>query len=66
MTDDERQRTMDFIVAQQAKMAIHLDRLEEERIHDRPRLVRLEESFQLLVRLAETTGARLDRLESSS
>jgi hypothetical protein len=29
MTDDERQRTMDFIVAQQAKNSVEIDRLSE-------------------------------------
>ena len=46
--------------------ASNIQRLQQERIRDTPRLTRLEESFQLLVRLAETTDTRLDRLESNA
>jgi hypothetical protein len=58
-------RTMEFIVEQQAQFAANTQRLQEERIRDNPRLTRLEESFQLLVQLAQTTDIRLDRLEST-
>lgn len=71
MTNEEMQRTMEFIVAHQAQFAASMQRLDEERVRDAPRLARLEESslrleqsFQLLVQLAETTDARLDELES--
>ena len=63
MTNEEIQRTMEFILAQQAQFAANIQRLEEERLRDNPRITRLEESFQLLVRLAENTENRLDRLE---
>lgn len=66
MTNEEIQRTMEFILEHQAQFAANIQRLQEERIRDNPRLTRLEESFQLLVRLAETTDTRLDRLESST
>jgi len=66
MTNEEIQRTMEFILEQQAQFAANIQRLQEERIRDNPRLTRLEESFQLLVRLAENTDTRLDRLESST
>lgn len=66
MTNEERHRTMEFILEQQAHFAAHLQQLEEERIRDRPRLARLEESFQRLVQLAEISDSRLDRLESTS
>ena len=57
---------MEFILAQQAQFAANIQWLQEERIRDNPRLNRLEESFQLLVRLAENTDTRLDRLESGA
>ena len=66
MTNEEMQRTMEFIVEQQAQFAVTIQRLEEERIRDKPRLARLEESFQRLIALCEITDARLDRLESST
>lgn len=66
MTNEEIQRTMGFILEQQAQFASNIQRLQEDRIRDSPRLTRLEESFQLLVRLAETTDTRLDRLESNA
>jgi septal ring factor EnvC (AmiA/AmiB activator) len=66
MTNEEIQRTMEFIVEQQAQFAANIQRLQEERIRDNPRLTRLEESFQLLVQLAQSTDTRLDRLETTN
>lgn len=66
MTNGEMQRTMEFIVEQQARFATNIQRLQEERIRDTPRLARLEESFQLLVKVAENTDHRLDRLDSTA
>ncbi len=66
MTDEEMRRTMEFILEQQAQFAASIQRLEEERTRDQPRLKRLEESFQLLVQLAEATDARLDSLETKT
>jgi len=66
MTNEERHRTMEFIIVQQAQFAANIQRLQEERIQDNPRLTRLEESFQLLVQLAQITDTRLDRLESTT
>jgi hypothetical protein len=63
MSNEEIQRTMEFILGQQAQFAANIQKLQEEQIRDSPRLTRLEESFQLLVRLAESTDTRLDRLE---
>ena len=62
MTNEEMQRNMEFIVEQQAQFAANIQRLEEERIRDTP----LEESFQLLVRLAENSDLRMDRLETTN
>src|SRR6185436_2224091 len=66
MTNEEIQRTMEFILGQQAQFVTNIQRLQEERIRDNPRLSRLEESFQLLVRLAENTDTKLDRLQSNT
>lgn len=66
MTNDEIQRTMEFILDQQAQFAANIQRLQEERLSDTPRLTRLEESFQLLVQLAQATDVRLDSIESNT
>jgi hypothetical protein len=63
MTNEDRQRTMDFILQQQAQFAASIQRLEEERIRDRPRQVELEKSFQIVVHLLEIQESRLDRAE---
>lgn len=65
MTNEEMQKTMEFILEHQAQFAVNIQRLQEERLADQPRLARLEESFQLLVQLAQTTDTRLDTLESN-
>lgn len=66
MTPEEMQRTMEFIVQQQAQFAASIQKLEEERTRDNGRVARLEDSFQILVQLAQITESRLDRLESTS
>jgi len=65
MTNEEMQKTMEFILEQQAQFAVNIQRLQEERIRDHPRLARLEDSFQLLVQLAQTTDTRFDTVESN-
>ena len=60
MGNEEIQRTMEFILQQQAQFAANIQRLQEERFDDNSRFVRLEESFELLVRLAENSDSRLD------
>jgi hypothetical protein len=66
MTNEEIQRTMEFILEQQAQFAANIQHLEEERRRDTPRLSRFEESFTLLVQLAQNSDARLDRMESTT
>ena len=66
MTEEEIRKTMEFILEQQAQFAANIQRLQEERAKDNPRLTRLEESFLLLVQLAQTTDSRLDRIESNT
>jgi chromosome segregation ATPase len=65
MTSEEMQKTMEFIIEQQAQFATNIQKLQEERMRDDSRTKRLEESFQLLVQLAQNTDTRLDTLESS-
>lgn len=66
MTNEEIQRTMEFIVEHQAQFAANIQQLEEERRRDAPRIARLEESYQILVQLAQTTDARLDFVETKT
>jgi hypothetical protein len=65
MNNEEMQKTMEFIIEQQAQFAANIQKLQEERMRDDSRLKRLEESFQLLVQLAQSTETRLDSLESN-
>ena len=65
MTNEEMQKTMEFILEQQAQFAVNIHRLQEERLRDHPRLARLEDSFQLLVQLAQSTDTQFDTLESN-
>jgi len=64
MTNEEMRRTMEFVVEQQAQFAANFQRAEEERVRDKPRLARLEDSFQRLVTLCEITDARLDMTDT--
>ena len=66
MTEEEIRKTMEFIIEQQAQFAVNIQRLQEEHARNNPRLARLEESFQILVQLAQTTDSRLDKLESTT
>jgi|SRR5215213_8717704 len=59
MTNEELEKTMQFIIEQQAQFAANFQRMEEAREKDSARVTRLEESFQLLVRLAESHDERL-------
>jgi histone deacetylase complex regulatory component SIN3 len=65
MTNEEMQKTMEFIIEQQAQFAANIQKLQEERMRDDSRIKRLEESFQLLVQLAQSTDTRLGTLESN-
>ena len=65
MNNEEIQKTMEFILEQQAQFAANIQKLHEERMRDDSRIKRLEESFQLLVQLAQSTDTRLDTLETN-
>ncbi len=56
MSNEEMQKTMEFIREHQAQFEVGIQRLQEERLRDEPRAIRLEESYQLLVRLAQKHG----------
>jgi len=66
MTHEEMQRTMEFIVQQQAQFAANIQLLQEGQIQDSSRITRLEDSFQVVVQLAQITESRLDRLETTN
>jgi hypothetical protein len=50
MNDEERQRTMDFILRQQAQFAVGMQRLEEADTRASRRLDRLERTLVLMAR----------------
>ncbi|MBC7909385.1 MAG: hypothetical protein H7Y30_02730 [Pyrinomonadaceae bacterium] len=67
MTDEDRQRTMDFILEQQAQFSVNVQKLEEiqkqaelERKADAVRIGRVEESIITLTRIAQGFDERLD------
>ena len=64
MNSEEIQKTMEFILEQQAQFAANIQKLQEERVRDVSRVKRLEESLQLLVQLAQSTDERLETLET--
>jgi chromosome segregation ATPase len=64
MTNEEMRKTMEFILEQQAQFAVNIQRLQQEQLRDRPRLARLEDSFKLLVELAETSDTRMDATDT--
>jgi hypothetical protein len=59
MTNEEMEKTMQFILEQQAQFTANFQRLEEAREKDSARLTRLEDSFQLLVQVAQSHDERL-------
>lgn len=59
MTDEERQRAMDFIVAQQAKNAVEIERLIESHDKAEHRLDRDERILKLMIR-----AGRRDRTQT--
>ena len=53
MTDEERQRQMDFILEQQAQFSTNLGRLQEQQAH-------LSATVQVLVEVVQTQSERMD------
>ena len=73
MTDEERQRTMNFLLEHQAQMAAsvqrqeeEIQRLEQERIRDRSSWAEWRKSFKILVQLNLKYDERLADLDSST
>ena len=60
MTDEERQRTMDFILQQQARTTAHAEELQEYRKRNESQREAFQKSFVQLVELARITDERLD------
>lgn len=50
MTDEERQRAMDFIVAQQAKFSVDIEKLNESHLKAEHRLDRIERILKLMIK----------------
>jgi hypothetical protein len=50
MTDEERQRQMDFIVEQQAQFTVNMQKLEEADTRAAKRIDRLERVMKLVIR----------------
>lgn len=59
MTNEEIERTMQFILEQQAQFAANFQKMEEARQRDTSRITQMEESFRLLVQLAQSHDERL-------
>jgi hypothetical protein len=66
MTDEERRRTMDFILEQQAQLTAHFQQLKEDRVRERKQRAELRQSFQTLVELCRIHDIRLDDVEFRS
>ncbi|HYX72992.1 MAG TPA: hypothetical protein VE732_09480 [Nitrososphaera sp.] len=59
MTNEEIEKTMQFILQQQAEFTSNFQKIEEARERDSARIKQLEESFRLLVQLARNHDERL-------
>jgi len=60
MTGDEMERTMQFILEQQAQFMANIQMLQEERSRDDERLVRIERAFVQLTELTVRANERMD------
>jgi len=60
MTEEERQRTMDFILQQQARTTAHVEELQEYRKRHAPQWEAFQASFVQLVELTRIMDERLD------
>ena len=63
MTDEERQRAMDFIVAQQAKFSVNIDKLNESYRKAEGRFNRDERILKLMIRAGRRARKRLRELD---
>jgi len=62
MTDEERQRAMDFIVEQQAKNSVEIEKLSESHSKADGRLDRSERILKLMIRAGSRARRDFDRL----
>lgn len=60
MTDDEMERTMQFILEQQAQFMANIQILQEQRARDTERLARVERAFVQLTELAVSANERMN------
>ena len=63
MTDEERQRAMDFIVEQQAKFFVDIDKLNESYRNAEGRFDRDERILKLMIRAGRRVRKRLRELD---
>ena len=63
MTPEERERTIDFILQQQAQFEINLQRQQEQSKQMGGAVLRLERNFVKLTELAELQSNRMDHYE---
>jgi len=65
MTDEERQRQMDFILDTLARLTVTTSQLAELQQRDHTRAVELQQSYLLLIRLVENHSERLEGVEGA-
>jgi hypothetical protein len=63
MTPDERDRTMEFILRQQAQFEINLQRQQEQLQQQQHQSIRISDAVLKLTELAELQSNRMDRYE---
>jgi hypothetical protein len=63
MNDEERQRTMDFILQQQTQFTVGMQKLEEQQAQFATGMHRLEEQQSQLTASQQMTNGRMDRFE---
>lgn len=63
MSEDQRQRQMDFILDSMARLSATTNRLAEFHLHDRERMARLETSFVAVAELLRRHEERHDLAE---
>ncbi len=65
MTDEERQRQMDFIVNQQAALTVSMDKLAQSQRSSNEKWARTEEGIRSLLAIAEIHEREISDLKES-
>jgi hypothetical protein len=65
MTDEERQRQMDFIVSQQAEFSVNMDKLAQSQRRSDEKWARTEEGIRSLLAIAEIHEREISDLKES-